>query len=48
MEKKLRVGDIIMVYGQECRIYRVHDFGTYDVETLDGARCYRVTGLTRY
>jgi hypothetical protein len=47
-EKKLSIGDIITVYGQKCRIYRVYDFGTYDVETLDGTRCYRVTGLTRY
>jgi hypothetical protein len=44
-EKKLSIGDIITVYGQKCRIYRVYDFGTYDVETLDGTRCYRVTGL---
>lgn len=38
-QKKLKVGDIIIVYGQPCRIYRVYDFGTYDVETLDGERC---------
>ena len=41
----MRIGDIIIVYGQKCRIYAIHDFGTIDVETLDGSRCYRVTGL---
>lgn len=35
----------MMVYGHRCRIVKVHAFGTVDVETLDGTRAYRVTGL---
>lgn len=39
------VGQTYNVYGQTCRIVKVYDFGTMDVETLDGSRAYRVTGL---
>jgi len=41
----MKIGDIITVYGQKCRVYRIHGMGTVDVETLDGERCYRVSGL---
>lgn len=41
----IKIGTIITVYGQPCRVYRMHPLGTVDVETLDGKRCYRVTGL---
>lgn len=40
-----RVGDFVTVYGVTCRIVRVWPLGTLDVETLDGSRAWRVTGL---
>lgn len=40
------IGQTYKVYGQTCRIVKVHQFGTIDVETLDGSRAYRVTGLS--
>lgn len=42
---KPQVGQVIKVYGQDCRIFKIHPFGTLDVVTLDGSRAYRVTGL---
>lgn len=39
------IGDRIMVRGIECRIFKVHAFGTVDVETVDGSRAWRVSGL---
>ena len=39
------VGGLITVRGLSCRIIKHHGCGTIDVETLDGARCFRVTGL---
>jgi len=38
-------GQLITIYGHKCRIVTVHPFGTLDVETLDGSRAWRVTGL---
>lgn len=43
-----KIGDLVEARGQRCRVTRVHPFGTYDVETVDGARCYRITGLARF
>lgn len=40
-----KIGDIVIVYGQPCRIFKVHDFGTVDVENIVTGNCYRVTGL---
>jgi hypothetical protein len=40
-----KIGQTIRVYGQVCRIIKVRAAGTIDVETLDGSRAYRVTGL---
>lgn len=42
---KPKVGQIIKVYGQDCRIIKIRYFGTVDVVTLDGLRAYRVSGL---
>lgn len=44
--QKPQVGQVIQVYGQPCRIFKVHPLGTVDVVTLDGSRAYRVTGLS--
>ncbi len=41
-----RIGQTVTVYNIECRIYRIHPFGTIDVEATDGSeRCWRITGL---
>lgn len=43
-----RLGQIVKgehVRGQDCRIIAIHPLGTIDVETLDGSRCYRISGL---
>ena len=45
MQSKPQIGQLVTVYGQQCRIIAIHDFGTIDVETLDGSRCYRLSGL---
>lgn len=44
-DNTIGLGSIITVYGVACRIYRVHKFGTFDVEATDGSgRCWRVSG----
>lgn len=40
-----KIGDIVIIYGQRCRVYRLHPLGTVDVESLDSGRCYRLSGL---
>ncbi len=43
-----RTGQIIDVHGAPCRIVKVHtpdSLGTVDVESVDGKRAWRVTGL---
>lgn len=40
-----KLGDIVTVRGIKCRVFRIHPFGTMDVEALDGSVCFRVTGL---
>lgn len=39
------IGDLMKVYGKDCRITKVHKFGTLDVVSLCGRYAYRVTGL---
>jgi hypothetical protein len=43
--RRPEVGDIVEVYGADCKIIRVYDHGTIDVERLSDGRCWRVTGL---
>lgn len=43
--KPPRIGQIIKVHGAACRVVKVYDFGTCDVESVDGKRAWRVTGL---
>ena len=43
---KPKIGDIVKVYNQQCRIIKIHAFGTIDVVTLDGKRAYRISGLS--
>lgn len=46
---KPQVGQTCTVYGQRCRIIKVEDYGSFGnivVETLDGERSYRLTGLS--
>jgi hypothetical protein len=45
MDKKPQVGMLVKVYGFQCRIFKIHPFGTIDVVTLDGSRAYRLSGL---
>ena len=42
---KPAIGMIVKVLGQDCRITKIRPFGTIDVESLDGLRAYRVSGL---
>ena len=43
--RALKVGDVVTVYGTLCRVFKVHPFGTVDVEQIEGDRAYRVSGL---
>ena len=46
---KPQIGQTCEVYGQQCRIVKVEDYGSFGnivVETLDGERNYRLTGLS--
>lgn len=40
------IGQIMTVYGQPARIFRVYSFGTVDVEIISTGKCFRVTGLS--
>ncbi len=42
---KPKIGQIIIVYGTQCRIFKIHPAGTIDVEQINGPRAYRLTGL---
>ena len=42
---KPQIGQIVKVYGVDCRIVKIHPFGTIDVVRLDGSRAYRLSGL---
>lgn len=44
--KKPQVGQTMVVYGVLCRIFKIHPFGTVDVEEINGNHAYRVTGLS--
>lgn len=39
------IGDLVTVRGVECRIFKIHPFGTIDVEEINGPRAWRLTGL---
>ena len=39
------IGQLITVRGIECRIFKVHPFGTIDVVSLCGNYAWRLTGL---
>lgn len=43
--KRPEIGQIIVVRDIECKIVKIHPFGTVDVESLDGKHNYRVSGL---
>lgn len=43
---KPQIGQIVKVYGFDCRIFKIHSFGTIDVVRVDGSRAYRLSGLT--
>ena len=40
-----QVGKIVKVHGKDCRIVKVHQFGTIDAVSLDGSRVWRLSGL---
>ncbi len=40
-----KVGMIVQVYGHQCRIFKVHAAGTFDVLRVDGSKAYRLSGL---
>ena len=40
-----KVGMLVKVYGQDCRIFKVRPLGTIDVVRVDGSRTYRLSGL---
>jgi hypothetical protein len=37
---------LVRVHGQPCRIVKIRDFGTLDVESVDSHRAFRVSGVT--
>ena len=41
-----RVGDLLTLYGHPCRVFKVHPFGTIDVESLDSDHAWRISGLS--
>lgn len=41
-----QIGQIYDVRGLKCRIFKIHPFGTMDVEEINGERAFRVTGLS--
>ncbi len=43
--KAPQIGQLCTIRGMRCRIIAIHDMGTIDVETLDGKRWFRVSGL---
>lgn len=45
MNNKPKIGQIVKVHGQDCRIFKIHPFGTIDVVTLDGSKSFRMSGL---
>jgi len=42
---RAKIGQIVKVYGHDCRIFKIHPFGTIDVVRLDETRAYRLSGL---
>jgi len=40
-----QLGQLTTVYGLKCRIFKIHTFGTIDVEVIDEDRAYRISGL---
>ena len=40
-----RIGQLMRVHGQTCKIVEVHDLGTVDVESPSGRYWWRVSGL---
>jgi hypothetical protein len=45
VKRKPYVGQIVTVRGTPCRIFKVHAFGTIDVESLCGEYAWRLSGL---
>ena len=41
----IALGSIVTVRGKSCRVFKVHDFGTVDVEEINGPGAWRVSGL---
>lgn len=39
-----QVGNIVIVRGVRCRIFKLHPFGTMDVEQIDGPNAWRISG----
>lgn len=46
LNEKPKIGQIMVVYGLKCRIFKIHPFGTVDVEEINGPHVYRITGLS--
>lgn len=43
---KPKVGMTVTYCGGTYRIFRIHPFGTIDIEEIDGPRAWRITGLS--
>lgn len=39
-----KVGDVVIVRGVRCRVFKIRDFGTFDVEEIDGPHAWRISG----
>lgn len=44
MAPKPKIGQIVIVRGIRCRVFKVHPMATMDVEEIDGPRAFRLTG----
>jgi hypothetical protein len=40
-----QVGDIVIVHGKRCEVFRVRPAGTIDVSEINGPGAWRLTGL---
>jgi len=40
-----KIGQLYTVRGKQCRIFKIHPFGTMDVVSLCGNYAWRVSGL---
>jgi hypothetical protein len=46
MKKNIpKIGQLVTVRGVKCRIFKIREFGTIDVESICGNYAFRLSGL---